>query len=226
MGETSGVTVSFLSKFHNPISDSHMSWMPESGVCIENLVETTPSTTPVDIGAMLIAQGSVHSFSIPRVSIGTYQTTALYDTQYDRDSVYTVGPSGTTDSFEFISSHGFDYIEPVEMLYVDPSYAYAAPIRRTGATFSWGPSGSDSEFMVIVAVYTSDGSSLLGYVTCVGPDNGVINVPSTYLSHYPQYSIVAIHLSRESIIESPFELLGGYVESHMSWEVVGTGYIE
>ena len=226
MGEVSGVTVSFLSEFHNPISDSHVAWMPEVGVCVEDPVETSPSVSPVDIGTTLEVHGPLHSFTVPRTSTGVYQTSTLYDTQYDRDGVYTVAPPGVDDPFEFTSLHGFDYIEPVEMLYVDPSYAYAAPISRTGATFTWGPSGGDNEFMIIVAVYTSDGSALLGYVTCVGPDTGSMFVPSVYLSSYPRYSIVAIHLSRERIQEAPFEMLGGYVETHMSWEVVGTGYID
>jgi len=226
MGETVGVSVSFDSKFHEPITDSHVDWVPESGECVENLNETSPSINPVDLGSVLEVHGPVHSFNVPRSTTGIYQTSSLYDTQYDRDAVYVVSPPSSDDPFEFVSLHGFDYIEPVEMLYVDPSYAYAAPVRRTGATFTWGPSGGDSEFMIIVAVYTRDGSSLLGYVTCVGADSGAMFIPSTYLSSYPRYSLVAIHMSREKIDESPFELLGGYVETHMSWEVVGTGYIE
>ena len=226
MGEPAGVVVSFISQFHYPITDSHVAWIPDSGVCIDNVVESTPSISPVDLGTSLEVHGPLHSFSVPRTSTGAYETTTLYETQYDRDSVYSVAPVGSADSFEFVSLSGFDFIEPVELLYVDPSYAFAAPIRRTGATFTWGPSGSSAEFMVIVAVYTADGSSLLGYVTCVGPDSGSLYVPGSHLSSYPRYSLAAIHLSREHIVDSPFETLGGYVETHMSWEVVGTGYID
>ena len=226
LGETSGVVVSFLSQFHYPITDSHVSWIPSRGECIENVVESTPSISPADIGASIEVHGPLHSFTVPRSSTGAYETTTLYETQYDRDAIYSVAPVGSMDSFEFTSLSGFDFIEPLELLYVDPSYAFAAPIRRTGATFTWGPSGSSADFMVIVAVYTSDGSALLGYVTCVGADSGSLYVPGTYLSSYPRYSLAAIHLSRERIESSPFETLGGYVETHMSWEVVGTGYID
>ena len=34
------------------------------------------------------------------------------------------------------------------MLYVDPSYAFAAPMYRSGASFSWAPSSPNSLFMI------------------------------------------------------------------------------
>ena len=225
MGETREVSVSFYSEFHEPITDSHIAWIPEAGSCRENLYETSPSTNPIDIGERLTVIGPVHSFSVPMSAPGTYETSAIYETQYDRDSTFEVSSTVLDDTFRFNSLHGFDYIEPYEMLYVDPSYAYAAPVYRTGTTFMWGPSGSDSEFMIIVAVYTPDGASLLGYVTCVGLDTGLMTIPSAYLSSYPPGAITAIHMSREKLDESPFYGLGGYVETHVGWEVVGTGYI-
>ena len=204
LGETAGVTVSFEALFHNPITDSHVSWIPEPGTCIQNLTETSPSVSPTEVGASIEVHGPMHSFTVPSVAYGRYYIDTLYDTQYDRDSIYAVAPAGSMDSFEFTSLSGFDYIEPVEMLYVDASYAFAAPISRSGTTFTWGPSGTASEFMVIVAVYSVDGSMLLGYVTCVGPDNGSMYVPGSYLA-YPPDSLVAIHLSRERTGVSAFE---------------------
>ena len=225
VGSMQGINLNFSAKFHDPITDSHLEWMPNEGECIQNLQETSPSINPVNVGSQLNVNGPIHSFSAFNNG-SQYQTSAIYETQYDRDSSHIVTSSELSSGVQFISSRGFDYIEPVSMLYVDISYAYQAPIYRSGMTFYWGPYGSSESFMVIVAVYTSNGSSLIGWTTCVGADTGSLNIPSTYLSSYPPGSLVAIHLSRQSVQLSESIDLGGYVESHMEWEVVGTGFIQ
>ena len=225
VGSAQEITLNFSALFHEPITDSHTEWIPSPGTCIQNLQETVPSTNPIDVGAQITITGPVHSFSAQKYGTG-YQTSNIYETQYDRDSIHTVGSTVLYDEYEFVSTRGFDYIEPAAMLYVDMSYAYQAPIYRSGASFYWGPSGSEENFMIIVAVYTSNGASLIGYTTCVSQDVGYLTIPSTYLSSYPPGSLVAIHLSRQAIELVPSYDLGGYVESHMEWEVVGTGYIE
>ena len=130
------------------------------------------------------------------------------------------------DFAEFTSFHGFDSIEPFELRYVDPSYAFAAPIYRSGATFWWAPYGSNSTFTVMLAVYSPDGSSLLGYVACSGGDSGMMTIPGQYLSSYPTWALVAVHLVRHKIELVPWVEENTYIETHMEWEVVGTGHIE
>ena len=226
VGATQELTVTFSAEFHEPISGDHTGWIPAAGSCVENLQETSPSTNSVDIGNQLTVDGPVHSFVVPRTGQGAYHTSNIYETQYDREGLHTLSGDSVDGDFNFTSSRGFDYIEPVSLLYVDMSYAYQAPIYRSGMTFFWGPSGSEENFMIIVAVYSNNGISLLGYVACVGNDNGMMTIPSSYLSSYSPGNLVAVHLSRQKIELSPFDSLGGYVESHMEWEVVGTGHIE
>jgi len=225
VGAAQGISLSFSAEFHQPITDTHTDWIPQPGECVQNLPTTSPSINPIDVGSYINVFGPVHNFTAPKIG-NSYQTTSIYETQYDRDSTHVVTSDILIEGFDFSSSRGFDYIEPVEMLYVDMSYAYQAPIYRSGATFYWGPSGSDEKFMVIVAVYTSNGTSLIGYTTCVGEDIGYLTIPGTYLSPYPPGSLVAIHLSRQSVKLVPSYDLGGYIETHMEWEVVGTGYIQ
>ena len=112
------------------------------------------------------------------------------------------------------------------MLFVDPSYAFAAPIYRSGATFWWQPSGTTSTFLITLAIYTPDGSSLLGYVSCAGADTGQMTVPGTYLSSYPQGGLVAVHLARHKIEKVLFEAQNTFIETHMEHEVVGTGMVQ
>lgn len=226
VGATQEITINFSARFHDSISGSHTSWIPAVGTCVESLVETSPSTNPINVGAQLSAIGPVHSFGVPQVNNGFYQNSSLYETQYDRDATLNISSDVLTQGFSLYSTRGFDYIEPVSLLYVDMSYAYQAPISRSGMTFYWGPSGSGENFMIIVAVYTSTGSSLLGYVTCVGEDIGYMAIPAAYLSGYAPGSLVAVHLSRQRIEQVPAPDLGGYIEAHMEWEVVGTGHIQ
>ena len=224
VGQANEITISFNAEFHTPITDSHTEWIPEVGECTQQLLITNPSTNKVDVGSSLTLQGNVHTINVPKVGVGKYETNQIFETQYERDTTYTISLDQLT--FNLQSIRGFDYLEPWEMLYVDPSYAYAAPILRSGMTFFWGPSGSESKFMITVAAYSSDGSQFLGYVTCVGPDQGFMTIPSTYLSAFPSYSLAAIHMARHSVelIETDFN--NSFIESHMEWEVIGTGYIQ
>ena len=80
--------------------------------------------------------------------------------------------------------------------------------------------------MVLMAIYSSDGSQLLGYAACTGPDQGFLTFPGSVLQSFPSQSLVLIHLSRHSIEMIPYEPMGSYIEAHMEWEVVGTGYLQ
>ena len=92
-------------------------------------------------------------------------------------------------------------------------------------TFTWGPA-IDGLFEVIVAVYSWDGSQFLGAVSCLDNDVGAMFIPPQYLQQYAPGSLAAIHLIRHrmSSVESPD--LQGLIQTHMMWEVIGTGYIE
>ena len=175
--------------------------------------------SPISISAL----SHLHNFNAPMLSQGYYETTNIWESQLQRDAIYDV----TTEAgnYSFLSSHGFDYIEPMEMLWIDPSYAFDAVISRSGTSFSWGPHSTDSTFMVLVAVYSYDGSQMLGYVACGGDDSGNMTIPSQYLQ-YPVGSLVAIHLSRHKIELVETNINNSYIETHMEWEVIGTGHIE
>ena len=126
----------------------------------------------------------------------------------------------------FTSLEGFDDIQPYTLLWVDPSYAYDAVISKSGTTFTWQPIVPDSQFEVIVAVYSYDGATFLGAVSCMEDDVGFLTIPGSYIQPFPAYSITAVHLirHRQGLVES--QELGGMVQTHMMWEVIGTGHVE
>ena len=78
----------------------------------------------------------------------------------------------------------------------------------------------------MLAVYSPDGASLLGYVACSGGDTGMMTIPGQYLSSYPTWALVAVHLIRHKIELVPWVEKNTFIETHMEWEVVGTGHIE
>ncbi len=224
VGETQEIRINFEAEFHQPISDNHTGWVLQQGQCVTNLFGSDPSTIPQSVGSSISINNPSHSFTAPTIGQGYYQTQNIWESQLQRDALYEVVTEA--GSYSFISSHGFDYLEPYTMLYVDPSYAFAAPIYRTGASFSWGPTSPNSTFVITVQVFSYDGSQMLGLVSCAGPDNGFMTIPAQYLQMYPSNSLVAIYLSRHKIELAETDINNSYVETHMEWEVVGTGYIQ
>ncbi len=224
VGESQELLVEFTARFHEPVNDSHTSWIPPLGECTDQLLITSPSTNPVDVGQSIFIQGPAHSFTATKT--GTDYYAYLYETEYDRNGLHNVSIMDEDAEISFRSIEGYDYIEPYAMLYVDPSYAFAAPIYKTGMTFTWAPYENSRTFMVLMAIYSYDGSQLLGYAACTGPDQGFMTFPGTALQQFPSQSLVLIHLSRHSVDMIPYEPMGSYIETHMEWEVIGTGYLQ
>jgi len=207
--------------FHESISDSHFSGSLSDGECTTNDFLYRPSYNLINHTSSVSVSGAYYDFDL--FGSQEFSSNQMYENQYERDSVYTV--STEYGSFDFLSIHGFDFIEPYTMLYVDPSYAFAAPISRGGQNFSWGPSGSNSMFEISLEVFSYDGSQFLGLVTCASQDSGYMNIPSSYLSQFPSGSLAAIILTRHKRDSSLYSPLNSYIETHMRWRVVGTGYI-
>jgi len=222
VGEPQEISITLHAEFHNPTNQSHTEWVVPQGECTENIIFTNPSVQSINVGPNI---NVINNFrEIVMAKVGDDYDAGIYETQYDRDTEHEVNTQ--QGSFKFRSFHGFDSITPQELLYTDPSYAFAAPINRNGANFWWSPSGTNSTFMVTLAVYSYDGSQLLGYVACATGDNGMITIPGQYLSRYPSNSLVAVHLARHKIETVLWEGRNTFVETHMEHEVIGTGYIQ
>ena len=224
MGVPQEITVTFESDFHDNMNDTHPTWVPPQGQWIQTLNYISINRNSLDLGSSINIIGSYNTFTALKNNSNLYLAN-IYESQYDRDTNYTVQmQDGTT--FNFKSIRGFDFIEPLELRYVDPSYAFATPIRKTGSTFWWGPSGTSEDFNITLAVYSQDGSQMLGYVSCTGADNGMMTIPGNYLTSFPNWSLVAVHMTRFDQQRVPYENLNGYVDIQLYWSVVGTGHIE
>ena len=167
MGTSQEITVLFESKFHDKINDVHPLWFPPMGQCTTNTNPIGISVSPINVGQSLSIQGPTNSFSAYGNGNGLYSS-YIQEWQYDRNSQMTVRLQDNT-SYSFRSIEGFDEIQPWELRYVDPSYAFAAIVSRSGTNFSWTPAGVSDEFNILIATYSPDGSQLLGAVSCTRP---------------------------------------------------------
>jgi len=223
MGETQELTVEFETKIHQPITDSWNDWIPADGTCEQYLYQPTPSTQGYSVGSSMQIASPQHQFTANETGMGIYYTTNIWESHLQRNTNYTV--QSEDGSFVFKTVEGFDYIEPYTMLWVDPSYAFEAVVRRSGFTVTWAPSRTTSKMMITLGVYSQDGSSLLGQVSCFGADNGSMFIPPQYLN-YPTWSLVAIHVERFEADVVETDINNSYMETMQIWEVVGTGHIE
>lgn len=223
MGASQEITINFDAKFHDRMNEEHMTWVPQEGTCTQNLNYATIAVTPKNIGQSLTVQGGSTYFT-PYFNGASYYGTHM-EPQYARDTLLNVTAQDGS-SFQIMSLHGFDNIEPWEMRYVDPSYAFAAVVSKNGTNFQWAPYGSSGLFNITVAVYTPDGAQLMGYVSCTTSDSGFFTMPGSYFQSFPYWSLTAIHMTRVLHQRVPYQALGGYVDAQVEWSVVGTGHVE
>jgi hypothetical protein len=207
---------------HYPTSGNYFEYLTPLGTCTTNLLDTHVGSQPL----MASQVATFNDIQLSPISSGKWENSYLYEYQYQRQAPYNIITEHGTINNAFVSIEGFDWIEPYTLLWVDPSYAFEAIISKNGTTFTWSPVIANSMFEIIIAVYSPDGSQLLGAVSCLENDTGFMNIPGSYFQSYPTWSLAAVHLIRHRIGDAPSPELNGWLQSHMIWEVIGTGHIE
>ena len=209
-------------KLHQPTSGGYTDQLTPVGTCVTQELGAYVSSTPLSVSGT----ASFNSIQLFPSGPAEWSNNSLYEYQIERRTeVYVATEAGSIpDAFETLE--GFDNIEPWELRYVDPSYAFAAVVSKQGTTFTWQPSIPGAQFEILIAVYSPDGSQLLGMVSCMENDVGYLTVPGSYFQPYPYYALTAIYLSRHRVDRRPAPEFNGYLESHMVWTVLGTGHIE
>lgn len=219
-------------RFHQPTGGNHYSWVPREDEFCRSYYDSPVTSVNQDIGGSVLFKGTSGQHYLNKTTDGTgtvYREPDVFtDGNYLRDVDYELWVDSTKLSDDtFTSLHGFDYVEPYTMLYVDPSYAFQTPINKTSNYFTWGPSGDPNSFFTIhISVYSPDGSSYYGTTICRGPDTGSLVFPGSYFNSYPSGSLTSIHLIRHRTKDLYSPHLDGIIQTHVWWEVIGTGYIQ
>jgi len=222
VGEASEFDITADLKLHYPTAGNYYGWTTPVGTCTTNIYETHVSSQPL----LATQSASFNSITLNPSDQGAWNNNYLYEYQYERNTDYIVTSEHGVIQEAFQTLEGFDSIQPYTLLWVDPSYAFDTVISKSGTSFSWVPSISDSQFEITVAVYSPDGSQYLGAVSCMEEDYGSLFIPGTYFQSFPHWSLAAVYLTRHRFNRVAAPNFNGYFESHMRWEVVGTGHIE
>lgn len=209
-------------KLHNPTTGGYTDQLTEPGTCVTQEYGSYVSSSPLNVSGV----ASFNSIQLYPSGQAEWASSNLQEYQIPRRESITVITEGGTIPNAFETLEGFDNVEPWEMRYVDPSYAFAAVVSKQGTTFTWSPSIPDAQFEVMVVVYSPDGSQLLGLVACMENDVGYLTVPGSYFQSYPTWALTAIYLTRHRTDRQPAYDFNGYLESHQTWTVLGTGHIE
>lgn len=222
MGVSSEFDISANLKLHQPTTGGYNDMLVPVGTCVTQELGSYVSSTPLTIS------GTASFNSIQLYPSGQAEWTAsnLQEFQIPRREPITVVTDAGMIPNAFETLEGFDDIQPWELRYVDPSYAFAAVVSKQGTTFTWYPVITGAQFEVMVVVYSPDGSQILGLVSCMENDVGYITVPGSYFQAYPTWALAAVYLTRHRTDRQPAFEFNGYLESHQTWTVLGTGHIE
>tara|TARA_R110001592_G_scaffold58770_1_gene177839 strand:- start:5478 stop:6371 length:894 start_codon:yes stop_codon:yes gene_type:complete len=222
VGVTNEFDISASLKLHQPTNGGYSEWVTPIGNCVTQEIGSHISSEPLNFA------GTVNFNAIQLYPTGPseWSTTNVYEYQIPRRTQINVTTDYGTIVNAFETLEGFDSIEPYTLLWVDPSYAFEAVVSKQGTTFTWYPVISDAQFEILVAVYTPDGSQLLGMVACMENDVGYMTLPGNYFQSYPSWSLAAVYLTRHRITRTPAPDFNGYLESHQTWTVLGTAHIE
>jgi len=209
-------------KMHQPTSGDYFEYMTPVGTCTTQLLESYVSSQPLQA----TQPAMFNSITLNPSGQGEWANSYLYEHQIQRQTPHTITTENGTIIDAFTTIEGFDDIQPYTLLWVDPSYAFDAVISKSGTYFSWLPVLSGDQFEIIVAVYSPDGSQLLGAVSCQEMDTGSMFIPGTYFQSYPYWSLAAVHFIRHRVDRRPAPEFNGYIDSHMIWEAIGTAHVE
>lgn len=231
MGLPQEINTTAKVRFHQATNAEHTSWLPTIDGC-RDYYESSVNVPNVDLGqtaSLLNTFGDNIQLNKTSDETGViYENSYIQEASFRRNTAHSLSIEGKTADNVLETLRGFDYIEPYQMLYVDPSYAFQAPINKNGNNvFSWGPSGDINSFFTIhISVYSFDGSVYYGTVICKSEDTGYMMIPGTHFQQYQSGNIVSIHLMRHKIKKQEYESFSGTIESYSWWEVIGTGFIQ
>ncbi len=222
MGVSSEFDISATLKLHQPTTGGYNDMLIPVGTCVTQELGSYVSSNPLSISGL----ASFNSIQLYPSGPGEWESSGLQEFQIPRREPITVVTDEGIIPNAFETLEGFDDVQPWELRYVDPSYAFAAVVSKQGTTFTWYPVITGALFEVMIVVYSPDGSQILGLVSCMESDVGYMTIPGSYFQSYPTWALTAIYLTRHKIDKQPAYDFNGYLESHQTWTVLGTGHIE
>jgi hypothetical protein len=225
---SSDLLVSAQAAFHDPTRDGWLDWLPAEGSCATDASPDSPASSFLDAGNYLYLNAGSRSIGLLGDTTNIYTADGLDETDFVRNSGYDLSAAGGRDLDGFdvtdaiTTPQAISALTPTGILLTSDRDLFTAQISKRNAAFTWSPVG-DGTFLVILTIFNGSSGAYLGEVTCRGPDNGRMTVPSSALNSYPNGSLLTVGLYRYSIgsFERPDN--ASSVDTVASFGVVGTG---
>lgn len=216
--------------FHSPISGSWYDDLPPQGSCDSSYSNVPPATSYDDLGQWAYLSTGSNSLDLRRTSIDGqpyYIASGLSQTDLVKNSAWDLSvPDGDVDVEDVLrTTSGFDSISPATLAN-DCSGAFAARIAKSGASFTWAPSGSSDEFILWLQFYDPSTGTQTGELICNAEDNGGATLPSSVLSAYSTNSLVVVNMWRRQVESAVNDSDGHTYESASVIGLVGTGTLK
>jgi hypothetical protein len=226
-GFTDYLAVDGTGVFHEGVSGSWTDWIPPNGSCVVDPDRNGPISSTEDVGEhVYLESGTSVSVDLQRTNQGgsiMYQSNGLGQDDYIKNASYdlVLPDSGSTVSDIVLTTSGLDTFSPTDIL--NDSTSAFPNFSASNARFTWAPTGVSDSYLVNIQVYNSSGAAVLGDVVCAGDDNGSLTVPSSYLSSYPNGSLLAIYFYRWNMNEKVDPVSGHTIQGASAFGGLGTG---
>jgi hypothetical protein len=212
--------------FHEPMADSWFDDDVPLNSCKVDYEGTGLDPAPLYAGNNVTLSSGSKSFSLSRDG-DVYAATAYNDNALAPNAWYDLSANAGSDldavdvSAVVKAPSAFTVSQPYGLLESSQAYAFSADISTSGQSFSW--TGSSTGVMEIyLGIYTEDGSSYLGDISCRVDDTGSFYIPSSTFNSFPIYGLVAVQLSRALTADETLSNNGSTIESVGRVGVLGT----
>jgi len=213
---------------HAPVSASWLSWLPATGTCSASYTPPNLGVTGMSVGNQVFLSTGGSSISLSQTvedGLLQYRSPALQEANYTSSAQYDLSTSDGSWTLEgaLMTTATFTDIQPSQILVQATQGAWRHPISASNATFSWAPSGTSDDILVMLEVYHPLDMYFMGTILCRGSDMGTLTIPSSSFATYYADSPtnISIYRVRTQQITDPSD--GNTVESLALYGYIGTG---
>ena len=213
---------------HAPVYNSWHSWLPTTGSCTTTYAAPSFTVTGEDLGDWAYLSTTGSSLSLSReYSTGTvgYKISGLRSTDYTKSASYDVSSSSGAWDMDGVlrTTTNFTDLQPMGILTTTIASSYSQSISASNARFSWAPSGTSDEILLVLEGFHPSSTAYLGIVLCRSADAGSLVVPSTALAAWPRNAYLNVQIYRISTSETVDPDTGHTIQGMAAFGYIGTG---
>ncbi|MFT4974912.1 MAG: hypothetical protein ACI8S6_000795 [Myxococcota bacterium] len=213
---------------HDPVNGSWLDWLPTTGSCTPNYTPPDLNVTGVSVGDWVYLSTGSSSLSLSasnQSGMLSYAADGLAATDYVTNAEYDLNTSSGDWALDGVlqTTTNFTALQPANILITNPNQAWSEPISASRATFSWAPSGTSADILLLMEVYHPQTFQFMGTILCRSSDTGSLTIPSGSFSSYYAESPVNISIYR-ALPQQVIDPADGHtIEGLAMYGYIGTG---